>query len=142
MPTSEEIERRVAEADAPRSVRRSAAAQRIGDLATRRAEIVAQLNDVERQLGEVLSESSDVIDIDELAQFTEVPATDLARWLDTGKPVPAKRKKPANSGSRAKKTAQPPKTTTTTKTVPTPRPLAAAPTPAADTLAATSSAAQ
>lgn len=141
MPTREEIERRVEEADAARSAKRSAAAQRIGDLATRRAEIAAQLNDVERELGEALAESSDVIDIDELAEFTEVPATDLTRWLDAGKPASTKRKKPANSGSRTKKTTQPPKTTTA-KTVSTPRPLAAAPTPTADTLAASSSAAQ
>lgn len=141
MPTREEIERRVEEADAARSAKRSAAAQRIGDLATRRAEIADQLSDVERELGEALAESSDVIDIDELAEFTEVPATDLARWLDTGKPASTKRKKPANSGARTKKTTQPPKTATAT-TVSTPRPLAAAPPPTADTLAASSSAAQ
>ncbi|OZM70732.1 hypothetical protein CFN78_24005 [Amycolatopsis antarctica] len=141
MPTDEEIERRVAEADAPRSAKRSAAAQRVGDLAARHAEIAAQLNEVERELGEVLAESSDVIDIDELAQFTEVPATDLARWLDTGNPASTKRKKPANSGSRAKKALPPPKTTAA-KTVPTPRPLAAAPTPTADSPAASVSVAQ
>ena len=100
-PTEEEIERRVKEADAVRSARRSAAARRVGELAQRRAAIAEQLSDIERELGEVLAESRDVIDLDELARFTDVPATDLTRWLDGRKTTRTKRKKTA-SGSGAK----------------------------------------
>jgi len=95
MPTPEEIERRVAENDAPRSARRSAAAKQIGELAQRRAVIAEQLADIERELGDVLAAASDVIDVTELARFTDVPAADLTRWLDGRKPTRTKRRKPA-----------------------------------------------
>ncbi|GAA1937798.1 hypothetical protein [Amycolatopsis minnesotensis] len=94
MATTEEIERRVAEADAARSAKRSAAAQRIGELAQHRAAVAEQLGDIERELGEALAEASDVIEIDELAQFTDVPAADLTGWLNSRKSSRPKRKKP------------------------------------------------
>ncbi|MFE6612001.1 hypothetical protein [Amycolatopsis sp. NPDC057786] len=104
MPTAEEIERRVEAADAARSERRSAAARRVGDLAERHAELAEELGELERELGEVLSESGDVIEIEELAVFTDIPASDLVRWLDNTKPSRTKRKKPA--GTSHTKTAQ------------------------------------
>jgi hypothetical protein len=94
--TKQEIERRVAEADTARSTRRSAAAQRVGELAHRRAAIAEQLSDIERELGEVLAEASDVIALDELARFTDIPAADLTRWLGARKTTRPKRKKPAS----------------------------------------------
>ncbi|AIG74387.1 Hypothetical protein AJAP_07370 [Amycolatopsis japonica] len=105
MPTAEEIERRVEVADTARSERRSAAARRVGDLADRHAELAEQLGGIERELGEVLAESGDVIEIDELAAFTDVPATELARWLNNAKPSRIKRKKP--TGTNPAKTTQP-----------------------------------
>ncbi|WP_410655196.1 hypothetical protein [Amycolatopsis sp. lyj-112] len=110
MPTTEEIERRVEAADAVRSERRSAAARLVGDLAERHAELAEQLGDVERELGDVLAESGDVIEIDELAAFTDVPAAELTRWLNNGKPSRTKRRKPAG-GAAHTKTAQAQKTT-------------------------------
>ncbi|WP_037307036.1 hypothetical protein [Amycolatopsis orientalis] len=104
MPTAEEIERRVEIADTARSERRSAAARRVGDLADRHAELAEQLGGIERELGEVLAESGDVIEIDELAAFTDVPATELARWLNNAKPGRAKRKK--STGTNPAKTTQ------------------------------------
>src|SRR5207248_8213102 len=98
MTTSQEIERRVAEADAARSTTRSAAAQRIGELAQRRAAIAEQLCEVERELGEVLAEAADVIEIGELARFTDVPAADLTRWLTNRKSSHPKRNKPKAAG--------------------------------------------
>lgn len=81
MVTSDEIERRVEQSDAARSAKRSAAAKRVGELAQRRAAVVAELSDLERELGEVLAEAQDVIDVNELARFTELAASDLTRWL-------------------------------------------------------------
>jgi hypothetical protein len=95
MATTEEIRRRVEAADTARSVRRSAAAQQVGDLAQRRAAIAEQLADIERQLGDALAAARDVIDIDELARFTDVPAADLNRWLNGRKTTRARRHRPA-----------------------------------------------
>lgn len=96
MATKQEIERRVAEADTARSTRRSATAQRVGDLAHRRAAIAEQLSDIERELGDVLADASDVIALEELARFTDIPAADLTRWLGARKTPRPKRKKPAS----------------------------------------------
>lgn len=104
MATTEEIERRVEEADAARSAQRSAAAKRIGELAQRRAEIAEQLNDIERELGDVLVEAGAVMEVDELARFTDIPAADLNRWRGNRKTVHPKRKKPARGTSSAKTT--------------------------------------
>ncbi|SES36173.1 hypothetical protein [Actinokineospora terrae] len=93
MATPEEIRQRVEEADTARSVRRAAAAQQVGELAGRRAAIVEQLAEVERELGEVLADAQDVIDVDELAAFTDLKPSDLTGWLVARKPGRGKRKK-------------------------------------------------
>lgn len=94
--TAEEIDRRVEAADTARRLKRSAAAKQVGELAKTRTELAAQLDEVERQLGEVLADASDVLDIDELAWFTNIPAADLTGWLTTRKPSrTTKKKKPA-----------------------------------------------
>jgi hypothetical protein len=99
--TSDEIRRRVEEADTARSAKRSAAARQIGELAQRHAAITEQLADIERQLGELLTDAHDVIGVDELARFTDVPENDLSRWLAAAraarKSTRAKRKRPATS---------------------------------------------
>jgi hypothetical protein len=93
MATPDEIERRIAEIDADRTARRSAAAKQVGELAQRRAALAEQLDDLERELGDVLAAASDVLDITELARFTDVPAADLTRWLEARKTTRTKRKK-------------------------------------------------
>lgn len=97
MATADEIERRVKQADTARSATRTAAAQRVGALAQRHAAITEQLTDIEDQLGDVLAAAHEVIDMDELARFTDVPAADLTRWLTARKPARSKRKRPAGS---------------------------------------------
>lgn len=91
--TEEEITRSIAEDDAERTTRRAAAATRVGELARQRVALVDQLNDLERELGDVLAEASDVIEIDELARYTKVKAAALARWLNERKPTRTKRKR-------------------------------------------------
>lgn len=93
--TAEEIDRRVEAADTARRLKRSAAAKQVGELAQRRTVLAAQLDEVERQLGEVLADASDVLDVDELARFTNIPAADLTGWLTARKPNRTKKKKPA-----------------------------------------------
>lgn len=95
MATPDEIERRVEEADTARSAQRSVAARQVGELAQRRAAIAEQLEDVERELGDALAATDDVIGVDELARFTDIPAADLTRWLSVRKTPRAKRKKAA-----------------------------------------------
>jgi hypothetical protein len=102
-----EIERRVEEADAARTARRSAAATRVAELARRRTAIAEQLSDIERELGDVLAESTDVIGIEELAKFTDVPANDLNQWLDGRRTTRTKRKKSAAGPSAAQSDTNP-----------------------------------
>jgi predicted ATP-dependent protease len=99
MATTEEIERRVEEADASRSAQRTAAAKRVGELAQRRAEAAEKLAEIERELGDVLAESSDVISFDELARFTDVPAVELNRWLNGRKIARPKRTRTATTSA-------------------------------------------
>jgi hypothetical protein len=94
--TSEEIRRRVEEADTARSATRSASAQQIGELAHRHATLAEQLADIERQLGALLTDAQDIIDVDELARFTDVPSHELSRWLAAART--------ARKTSRAKRT--------------------------------------
>ncbi len=105
MITTDEIERRVEKADAEKSARRTAAAREVGELAHRRAVLVEELADVERKLGTVLTAVADIMGIDELAEFTDVPATDLTKWLTAGKPR-ARRGRPPGS-RRPKPETQP-----------------------------------
>jgi hypothetical protein len=102
---TDEIERRVEKADAEKSARRTAAAREVGGLAHRRAALAEELAEVERKLGEVLVAAADVIGIDELTEFTDVPAADLTRWLSAGKPR-ARRGRPPGS-RRPKPETQP-----------------------------------
>jgi hypothetical protein len=109
MATPDEIRQRVEQADNVRSARRAAAAQRVGELAQRRATIVEQLEDVERELGDVLTEAQDVIDVDELAEFTDLKSADLTEWLVSRKVGRGKRKKtaPASDAQHGRRTAGP-----------------------------------
>lgn len=129
MTTTDEIQRRVEQADTARSAKRSAAAQQVGELAARRTAIAEQLGKVEGQLGDVLAAASDVIDIDELARFTEVPAADLTRWLTARKLNRTKRKRPAAAvpGSDSDPTRRPSAATTPTTGPSTATPERAAP---------------
>jgi hypothetical protein len=93
MATPDEIERRVEDADTARTARRAATARRVGDLARRRASVAEQLDDIERELGDVLADAGDVIEIVELAQFTDLKPADLTRWLSGHKATRTRRKK-------------------------------------------------
>ena len=113
MATPDEIERRIAEIDADRTARRSAAAKQIGELAQRRAALAEQLDDLERELGDVLAAASDVLDITELARFTDVPAADLTRWLEARKTTRTKRKKTTAAAPATSDTSRGPSTART-----------------------------
>lgn len=99
MATTEEIESRVEEADSARSARRAAAATQVGELAQRRSAVAGQVSKIEAELGDVLVAAGDVIDVDELSRFTDVPAADLTRWLDARKASRPRRKR-AVAGSK------------------------------------------
>lgn len=99
MATPEEIRRRVEQADTARSARRATAAQQIVELAQRRAAITEQLTDIEHQLGEVLAGAEDVIDVGELAEFTDLKPADLTTWLAGRKSI--RRRKQARTPSSA-----------------------------------------
>jgi hypothetical protein len=102
MATTNEIRERIQQADAARSRRRLAAAQRVGELADRRTKLAAQLKEIDAELGEVLAENEDVISVPELAAVTDLSAADLSHWLGRRKPSRTKRKRPAGGGTDAK----------------------------------------
>ncbi|NYI93707.1 hypothetical protein HNR02_007082 [Amycolatopsis endophytica] len=108
MPTDDEVEHRIEDVDAPRTARRKAAAQQVNQLAQRRAAIVAQLEDVDGQLGEIVADAEDVISIDELARFTDLKVSDLTQWVAGRKPTRSKRKKatPSKAGTRSRSSSQ------------------------------------
>jgi hypothetical protein len=106
MATPEEIERRIEQTDAPRTTRRSAAAKRVSELAQHRAAIAEQLTDIERQLGDVLADARDVIDMEELAQFTDVPVADLTRWLEVRTLTRTRRKKSTGTSGTKSNTSR------------------------------------
>jgi hypothetical protein len=122
MITTDEIERRVEKADADKSARRTAAAREVGELAHRRAALAEELAEVERKLGTVLAAAADVVGVEELAEFTDVPAADLARWLTAGKPR-ARRGRPPGS-RRPKSDSQPGASPAPAPPEPRPGPLA------------------
>ncbi|MFD7655373.1 hypothetical protein ACFV4N_15490 [Actinosynnema sp. NPDC059797] len=112
MATLEEIRRRVEQTDVARSARRAAAAQQVGQLAQRRAAILDQLHDVERELGDVLAEAQDVIGVDELAEFTELKPADLTAWLAGRKTGRGKRRKATSTSGTHSATRRGPGSTT------------------------------
>jgi hypothetical protein len=124
MATPEEIERRVQESDAARNAKRSATAKRVGELAQRRATIADQLGDVERELGDLLATAQDVIDVDELAQFTDIPVADLTHWLTATtnrKTTRAKPKRRVSEVSSTRKRRSPATTPTAGRGAPSPK---------------------
>ncbi|SDN05809.1 hypothetical protein [Allokutzneria albata] len=119
MTTPEEVQRRVADSDASRSTRRAEAAKQIFELAQRRTAVAQHLEDVERQLGEILTNASEDIAIDELARFTDIPVADLTRWRDMRPTARTKRRKTAGGATGTKNTTR--RATAAEPTPPRPR---------------------
>lgn len=120
MVTSEdEITRRIGERDSARSARRAHAATVVGQLARRHTELAGQLAELERELGKILTEAGDVIDVAELAQVTDIPVADLTRWLDrAAKPIRTRKRarprvQPHDAGGTGTPAAEPRATRTT-----------------------------
>lgn len=104
--TEEEITRRLTERDTARSARRAQAATTVGDLARQHATLASQLADLEHELGDLLTAASDVIDLPELAQVTDIPVADLTRWRDqAAKPARGKRKRTSTKKDGTKPTS-------------------------------------
>jgi hypothetical protein len=120
MVTSDEIERRVEEADTARRARRTAAAKRLGKLAQEHADLAENLAAIERELGELLAEASPDITIDELATFTGVSVADLEQWQSTRKPTRHRRKRATAASARGGTTQPPTAETSPPGRVPTP----------------------
>ena len=93
MATTDEIRRRIELADSERSNRRLATAQLVGELAHRRTELAAELHEVDVKLGDLITESEDVMSLPELASFTDVPVDELMRWTAASKPKRGRKKR-------------------------------------------------
>lgn len=93
MATTDDIARRVEEADSARSARRTKGAQLVGGLAHERTAVVQRLADIDQQIGDAIVDYSDVISVDELAVFTDTAPADLAQILNARKPNRGRRKR-------------------------------------------------
>lgn len=93
MPTAEEVAKRVADSDNARSVKRASAAKEVAELVVLRALAAEELARVEDKLGDALAAAQEVLTVDELARFTDVPAKVLARCLAARKPARGRRKR-------------------------------------------------
>ncbi|GHH62460.1 hypothetical protein [Lentzea cavernae] len=107
MATTDDIARRVEEADSARSARRTTAAQLVGELARERRAVVQRLADIDQQIGEAITSNTDVIDVEELAAFTDVPATDLAQILEARRPARGRRRRSAPDPRMSKADREP-----------------------------------
>lgn len=112
MATTDDIARRVEEADSARRARRTKAAQLIGELAHERTAVVQRLADIDQQIGDAIVENSDVIEVAELATFTDVAAADLAQILNARKHSRGRRKRstpgpPAGKSDRGQTSGPP-----------------------------------
>ncbi|GHH32164.1 hypothetical protein [Lentzea cavernae] len=94
MATKDEIRRRVELADAERSTRRLATAELVGELAQRRINLAAELQEVDAKLGDLITETEDVMSLPELASFTDLPVDELAEWAAARKPRRGRKKRP------------------------------------------------
>jgi len=92
MATAEEIAHRVAESDTARTARRSSVAKNVGELAGRQAVVAEELRRIEDQLGAAVVAAQEVMEIKELARFTDVRVKDLIRWSAAQKPTRGRRK--------------------------------------------------
>lgn len=99
MATTDDIARRVEEADSARSARRTKGAQLVGGLAHERTAVVQRLADIDQQIGDAIVDYSDVINVDELAEFTDTAPGELTQILNARKP---------NRGGRKRRTTLPP----------------------------------
>lgn len=93
MATTDDIARRVEEADSARSARRTKGAQLVGGLAHERTAVVQRLADIDQQIGDAIVDYSDVISVDELAAFTDTAPAELAQILNVRKPNRGRRKR-------------------------------------------------
>ncbi|MET9225585.1 hypothetical protein [Lentzea sp. NPDC003310] len=98
MATTDDIARRVQEADSARSARRTKAALLVGELTHERTVVLHRLGEIDQQIGDVIVEHNDVIAVEELAAFVDTSATDLEQIVSARRP---------NRGRRKRRTAAP-----------------------------------
>lgn len=93
MPTDEEIERRVTTDDTPITARRVAIAQKVSDLGTRIAAVSEELQDLIGQMRQEIGDNHEIITVEKLAIYTEIPKAKFNEWLAGHKAFENKRKR-------------------------------------------------
>ncbi|MGI5506471.1 hypothetical protein [Lentzea sp. CA-135723] len=105
MATTDDIVRRVEEADSARSARRAKAALLVGEFAHERAAVLQRLGEIEQQIGDAIFDNNDVIAVEELAAFTDTPTAELEQIVGARKPNRGRRKRRSAASSSAPSTA-------------------------------------
>lgn len=104
MVTAEEIRKRVETSDRARIQRRADAAEAIAAAVERRTGLRAELADLDASITQQVRDSAAVMTVDELAEFTGIPTTELGT---TGRGPRGRKPARANSprGRRATRTS-------------------------------------
>jgi hypothetical protein len=93
MLADEEIERRVTTDDTPVTARRIAIAQKVSALGAQIAVVSGQLQDLIGQARQEIGDNQEIITIEKLATYTDIPKAHLKQWLVGYKPAGNKRKR-------------------------------------------------
>lgn len=93
MPTDQEIERRVTTDDTPITARRIAIAQKVSELGTQIAVVSEQLQRLIGQVRQEISGNHEIITVEKLSIYTDIPKATLNEWLAGQKTMGNKRKR-------------------------------------------------
>lgn len=120
MPSAEEIAERVRQADLQRIERRAERASAVADQAVALDEARARVQQLSKELGSAVVSAAEVMELDELRDFTDRTASEINEWASTGG-VPQQRhikggRRRSSGGSRARSRSARNKTAATTQT--------------------------
>lgn len=93
MPTDQEIERRVTTDDTPITARRIAIAQKVSELGIQIAVVSEQLQRLIGQARQEIGDNHEIITVEKLAVYTDIPKANLNEWLTGYKALGNKRKR-------------------------------------------------
>jgi hypothetical protein len=105
VPTDDEIERRVTTDDTPITARRVAVAQKAHDLGTRIVAVSDELQNLTEQMRQLIGDNDEIVTIEKLATYTDIPKEKLDEWAPDYNPTGKKRKRTPRAEVNAERLA-------------------------------------